>query len=151
MKDYDKRVQTPRKCIRDYCLMHCERDKRLNSKRDVVECVNNKCPLHPYRTGQLKGRSGPIGEWTKNNRITRLERARYYVTTAEQKVKKVEEQLQRRKDEVAEYEGRLRDAMRIVDDRKKAVRKLEILLVNELEAGIWDTHGETQENLEEEE
>lgn len=139
LKDYDTKIKTPKKCIRDYCLMRCDRDKRLNSKRDVVECVLTECPLHPYRTGQLKGRRGPISENTKRNRIARLERARYYVTTAEKAVKKVEEQLQRRKNEVKDYEGRLRKAERKVDDRKKAVRKLEILFNDELEAGIWNS------------
>lgn len=139
MRDNDDRVQTPRKCIKNYCLMHCERDKRKNSKRDVVECVITSCPLHPYRTGQLKARSGPIGENTKSKRIARLERARYLVTTAQRDVAIAEEKLKAKQDVVAEYQNKVDKAKEKVEARKNAVRKLEILFNEELEAGIWNS------------
>ena len=120
-------------------MMHCERDKRLNSKRDVVECVINTCPLHPYRTGQLKGRSGPISEITKRDRIARLERARHYVETAIRDANTAKEKLQNKKDLVEEYTRRLQEAEKKVAKRKKEVRKLEILFNDELEAGIWNS------------
>lgn len=139
MRDYDTRIPTPRKCIKAYCLRHCERDKRLNSKRDVVECVITTCPLHPYRTGQLKGRSGPISDHVKHNRIARLERARHWVEVAERDARTAEEKLQAKKDIVADYERRLKAAYRKVEQKKKDVRKLEILFNDELEAGIWNS------------
>lgn len=139
MKDNDDRVQTPRKCIRDYCLFFCENDKRRGSKRDVVECVIRKCPLHPYRTGQLKGRSGPIGEYTKRSRIARLERARSMVMTAERDARMAEEQLESKKQVVKDYEYRVIKAKNKLEERKHAVRKLELLFNDELEAGIWNS------------
>ena len=145
MKDYDTRVQTPRKCIRDYCLMHCERDKRKNSKRDVVECIIRDCPLHPYRTGQLKARSGPISETTKSRRIARLERARHLVETAERDVGRAKEKVEAKQAVVEDYKCRLHAEEKKLESRKEAVRKLEMLFNDELEAGIWDTHGETEE------
>lgn len=138
-RDYDTRIPTPRKCIKAYCLRHCERDKRINSKRDVVECVVRECPLHPYRTGQLKGRSGPISERTKRNRIARLERARYLVEVAIRDAKIAEKKLQEKKDIVTDYEGRLKKARDKIERRKQEVRKLEILFNDELEAGIWNS------------
>ena len=140
MRDNDKRVQTPRKCIKDYCLMHCERDKRKNSKRDVVECVINTCPLHPYRTGQLKARSGYFSEPQKQRKIGQLERARHLVTVAERDKKLLEEKLQAKKDIVADYENRVRAQQGKIDERKAKVRKLEILFNEQLEAGIWNSN-----------
>lgn len=139
MKDFDKRIKAPRQCIRDYCLMHCERDKRKNSKRDVVECIIRECPLHPYRTGVMKGRSGPINNEAKRNRIARLERARYLVECAERKIEQEKERLKNGEDKVEEYKKRIHKAESELKKRKNAVRKIEIAYNDELEAGIWNT------------
>lgn len=99
MKDRDPSVQSPRKCIKAYCLNICTHEKkgrgRIGSKRDVVECFNLGCPLHPYRTGILKARSGPLQDKIKSNRIAWLERERYRVTVAERRLAEAEASLAR--------------------------------------------------------
>ena len=140
IKDYDTKIQTPRKCIRDYCLMHCEKKGRKNSKRDVVECIHTHCPIYPYRTGQLKGRRGPISERTRRNRISRLEYARKLVGTAERDLGLEHEKLKKKQKVVDEQMKKIKAAEKKVEDRKKKVRKLEILFNDELEAGIWNSN-----------
>ena len=163
MKDRDPSVQTPKKCIKAYCLNICTHEKkgmgRIGSKRDVVECFNLECPLHPYRTGILKARSGPLQAKTKSDRIAWLERERYRVTVAERRLSEAEESLSRLsereeakrtelqkkyEDEIERIQKQIEAKKRSVEiakenlqDRKEAVRKMEIRFNEELEAGIW--------------
>lgn len=163
MKDRDPSVQTPKKCIKAYCLNVCTHEKkgrgRTGSRRDVVECFNRECPLHPYRTGILKARSGPLQAKNKSDRIAWLERERYRVTVAERRLSEAEESLSRlservqtkRKelqkkyeDELEKIQKQLEAKQRAVEiakenlkERREAVRKLEERFNEELEAGIW--------------
>lgn len=184
MKDQDTRVQTPKKCIKAYCLMVCEKKGRKNSKRDVVECIERECPLHPYRTGMLKARSGPKNEQAKTAIIEGLERARKNVGKANERYLKKWKELEETKlrfeatmeDKRAELEEEMRQKQEhfnkryldriqakerevkaeeaIVEKRKDRLKKLEIIYLEQLEAGHWindETEGVDGEEKESEE
>lgn len=108
MKDRDPSVQTPKKCIKAYCLNVCTHEKkgkgRIGSKRDVAECVNYECPLRDYRTGMGRRKKSVISVKTKEERIARLERARYRVAVAERRLEETQNSLARY---IAAEDGRL--------------------------------------------
>ena len=163
MKDRDPSVQTPKKCIKAYCLNVCTNEKkgrgRIGSKRDVLECINYECPLRNFRTGIARNRRSVISDKTKEERIARLERARERVSIAERKLaeaeeslsrlserketkrtelqKKYEDELERIQEKIEEKQRSVEIAKENLQDRKEAVRKMEIRFNEELEAGIW--------------
>lgn len=163
VKDRDERIPTPRKCIKEYCLRLCEKKGRLNSKRDVVECTERLCPLHPYRTGMLKARSGPKNERAKMVVLARLEQARKWVDKGDKKLWEEREKLQRVRieqsdkvlnfrdeqmkkmkeynkkcaDVISRQEEVVKEAESVLEERKKRVKKLETLYNDQLEAGHW--------------
>ena len=183
MKNLDTRVPTPKKCIKAYCLMHCERKGRKNSKRDVVECINRECPLHPYRTGMLKARVGPKSESAKARIMLTLEHARLNVEKANERYlrawKDLEETKMRCEDVMEEKRVSLEEEMKqqqekfnqkylerieskrqsvkaaenIIEARKARLKQLEILYLEQLEAGHWindETEGVDGEEKESE-
>ena len=177
MKNLDTRVQTPKKCIKDYCLMHCEKKGRKNSKRDVVECINRECPLHPYRTGMLRARSGPKNEMAKSRIMLTLEHARMHVEKAnerylkkwkeleetkmrceavmEQKRIALEEEMRQKQDKfnvryLEQIKAKERDVQiekKTIEERKERLKKLEILYLEQLEAGHWIKKGVDDEGV----
>ena len=143
MKDRPEGVDTPKKCIRKYCLFICEKKGRKGSKRDMVNCLEIKCPLHPYRTGQLKARRGPIGPSVKRYKIAQLEQARKWVVYAEAHLEKRKKMLEDRKAKNEEilkpyYDG-IKEAEEKLEARRKRVRDMEIMFNDELERGLWGT------------
>ena len=177
MKNLDTRVQTPKKCIKDYCLMHCEKKGRKNSKRDVVECIARECPLHPYRTGMLKARSGPKNEMAKSRIMLTLEHARLNVERAnerylkawkeleetkmrceavmEQKRIVLEEEMRQKQekfnqkylDRIAAKEREVQIEKNTIEERKDRLKRLEILYLEQLEAGHWIQKGVDDEGV----
>ena len=143
MKDRPEGVDTPRKCIRKYCLFICETKGRKGSKRDMVNCPEIKCPLFPYRTGQLKARSGPINPGAKRARIARLEQARRWVTYAEANLEKKKKMLEERKNKNEEILKQYVDGVQAAEEKlekcRKRVRGIEIVFNDELERGLWGT------------
>ena len=166
-KTNDTRVDTPKKCIKKYCLMHCEKKGRKNSKRDVVECINRECPLHPYRTGMLRARSGAKNEQAKASIMRTLEQARKNVERAnerylakwkeleetklnceavmEEKRVVFEDEMKKKQanfnskylERIEAKEREVENAKGIIEERKNRLKKLEILYLQQLEAGHW--------------
>lgn len=149
MKDRDPSVQTPKKCIKAYCLNICTNEKkgrgRIGSKRDVVECFNRECPLHPYRTGMLKARSGPLQAKTKSERIAWLERERYRVTVAERRLAEAEASLARYSE--AE-EARLKTLLKQREDAIEVVQQSHRGKVEHLQKQIEVLESGLQKQLE---
>ncbi len=132
-----REVPTPRQAIRDYCLMTCPQKEKKNSKRAVVECLERECPLHPYRTGQLRVRSGPLTEGEQRKRIERLEMARRKVTYAENNLRRATETMEFRREVFQKYIDAVEEKKKSLEDAKRKVRQMEEAFNAELEAGIW--------------
>lgn len=165
LKNNDERIPTPKKAIRSYCLFHCTEKGRIGSKRDLTECPHIKCPLFPYRTGQLKGRRGAYTEKGKQAKIQRLEQARKWLHSAEKKVSAARDEVAARKrkgeDIIRRMEEEHKEAVRCqeninrgrvdtalnhlkqaedhVEYRMRFLRDLEERFNDELQRGLWGT------------
>lgn len=129
-------VDTPRKCINNYCLRHCEKKDMLNSKRAVAECRFRTCPLHPYRTGQLR-RLGPISKRERERRAQRLRGARRKATAIENQVKVYDEKIRKLEVKIAEInEGREATKAQLRKARER-IEQMEEQFDQEMEAGLW--------------
>lgn len=170
MDELNKGILTPKKSIKSYCLMWCNRKERKNSKKDVARCPEYRCPLYPYRFGLLKRKTRPISEITKTNRLEELIKAQKQVENAELRVKsewkkleslkierKVREEEKRKlmeygiKREIKEYRAKTKELVREQESRyknaelrleklKERFDKMDDLCRMEIESGLW---GET--------
>ena len=137
IEEKEKEVMTPRQCIKAFCLRHCPERERKNSKREVAECIKRNCPLHPYRTGQLRFRKASVSEYEKNRRFVRIRNARKNVEVQKQKLEKLSDKAADEKKKLNDIEW---NKMEQEIEYKKAVSYLEALekeLDDELEQGIW--------------
>jgi septal ring factor EnvC (AmiA/AmiB activator) len=132
--------------------MHCEKKGRKNSKRDTATCVEADCPLHPYRTGVLKARTGPIGEWTKQRNIAELERLRRSARAADRaleeeraNLRKKQHAVEEQRRKVEEQQKKVQKAEKTAMDARKQVRDLEIEFTKQLEAGLWHSRKNMRE------
>ena len=162
-----EKALTPKKSIKKYCLLVCDKKKRKNSKRDVIKCPEWRCPLYPYRTGIQQNSVRIYGENAKRERIRDLEIARHNVEIAQNKLneelfkteamrsereikgkekrKRMEEAIERQMkdyklqtiDMLQRREKHVAEAEENLLRKKERVRKLEELHDRELELGMW--------------
>lgn len=121
-----KEVRHPRECIKDYCLLHCEKKEARNSKRSVAECRTFSCPLYPYRLGKLKWEKPDrdLSKTKQEKRIQKLRTARRKVENAETALRSAQENLKEKRDRF--------------DEAKAYVKQLEAAFyVTEDPDGIW--------------
>ncbi len=132
-----KKIPTPKQAIRDFCLMACERKEKKNSRRAVAECTERECPLHPYRTGQLRARSGPLTEGEQRARIERLEQARRRVTYAENNLRRANDTMAFRREVFQKYVDAVEVRKAELEEARRKVRQMEEAFNAELEGGLW--------------
>ena len=133
----DREIPTRSQAIKDFCLLHCQKKDKKNSKRAVAECLNRKCPLHPYRTGVLRQRREPMTEGEHKSWARRLELARKKVTYAENNLRRETEHMEFRRGVFQNYVGRVESAKKRVEDAKKTVNEIEIAFDNALRGAKW--------------
>ena len=132
-----KGVNTPRVCIHDYCMWHCPLMEKHNSKRSVAECIKRTCPLHPYRTGQLRFKKGALSNYEMNRRSTRLRTARRAVERCDKRLAEIRG---KKKKVQAKLDLWLEEEYKEETNRKKAIKYVEDLeraFADELEQGVW--------------
>ena len=130
-------IPTPKKAIRDFFLLHCQLKDKENSKRAVAQCLHRKCPLHPYRTGQLRMRYEPMQDGEHKSWAKRLEMARKQVTYAENNLRREIEHLEFRQGVFQNYVDRVEKAKKRVEDAKENVRDIEIAFDEALRGAKW--------------
>ena len=149
MKDRDPSLQTPKKCIKAYCLNVCTHEKkgkgRIGSKRDVLECINYECPLRNFRTGIARNRRAVISDKTKEERIARLERARERVTVAERRLAEAEASLARY---LEAEDARLKALQKQREDAIERIQQRHRERVESLQRQIEVAKSELQKQLE---
>ena len=139
MEDKKKKPETPRRCIRNYCLYQCSRGKEKQySKREVAECVYRKCPLHPYRTGIWRNDMKPLSNFKKERRITKLRTARRKVDRLEKNMELVDSQLTRLAEKTAARRKEKQEMQAELDEAKAYVELVEKQIDEEMEAGLWE-------------
>lgn len=99
-----REIRHPRQCIQDYCLYHCEKKERRNSRRSVSECLSASCPLWHYRTGKLKWEksSDDMKKADRERRVKKLDSARKKAERAETNVMRAEYALKEQKQKAEE-------------------------------------------------
>ncbi len=135
-KKKEVQVDSPRKCIHRYCLLHCNEMERKNSKRSVAECVKRDCPLHPYRTGQLRS-LGPLSESEKDRRFIRLRTARRKVERYNRLTEDLSGKAKRLESKMMDFVERKEEAQKELAKAKEKVELLEAEFDKELESGLW--------------
>lgn len=135
-RERELQVDSPRQCIHRYCLLHCEKMERKNSKRGVAECVIRECPLHPYRTGQLRAK-GPIPPTEKNRRIVRLRTARRKIEKLSRTMGELDEKIKRSEEKTEWYKTQRTQAEEEMQNAKEKLERIEIQFSDELEQGLW--------------
>ena len=121
-----KEVRHPRECIKDYCLLHCEKKEMRNSRRSVSECTMKSCPLWYYRLGKLKWekQDRDLSKTKQEKRIQKLRTARRKVENAETALRSAQENLKEKRERF--------------DEAKAYVKKLEVAFYNKEDPdGIW--------------
>ena len=116
-----KEVRHPRECIKDYCLLHCEKKEARNSKRSVAECRTFSCPLYPYRLGKLRWEKPDrdLSKAKQTKRIQKLRTARRKVENAETALRSAQENLKKKRerfDEAKAYVKQLEAAFYVTED-----------------------------------
>lgn len=116
-----KEVRHPRECIKDYCLLHCEKKEMRNSRRSVSECTMKSCPLWYYRLGKLKWEKPDrdLSKTKQEKRIQKLRTARRKVENAETALRSAQENLKEKReqfDEAKAYVKQLEAAFYVTED-----------------------------------
>lgn len=133
----NREIPTRTQAIKDFCLMHCQKKDKDNSKRSVAHCLDKKCPLHPYRTGALHKQKGEMSDREKKSWAKRLEAARKQVTYAENNLKRANTTLEFRRGVFQVYVDKVEEAKNRLENAKKNVRDLEVALDEALRGGKW--------------
>lgn len=139
MEDKKKKPETPRRCIRNYCLYQCSRGKEKQySKREVAECVFRKCPLYPYRTGIWSNDMRPLSNHKKERRIMKLRAARRKADKLTRELELAGAKLEKIDEKRRDQEAVMDSIREELDGAKAYVELVEKQIDEEMEAGLWE-------------
>lgn len=135
-----KEVRHPRECIKDYCLLHCEKKEMRNSRRSVSECTMKSCPLWYYRLGKLKWEKPDrdLSKVKQEKRIQKLRTARRKVENAEMALKRAQKDAEAKEQVYKKYLADVEAQKERLYEAKTFVSELENAFYNKEDPdGIW--------------